>query len=198
MRPDGHAVLCGQREFKDMMARVPAAVAVVTAVVESEPVGLTATSVCSVSVHPATLMVAIDHESRSVHAFRNADRVTVSFLSTGQEDLAALFATRGSDKFAATGIETRGALPPRVLGSLAVADCRRYMSHDIAGHLLLFLQVESAETGKGAPLVWVDRGFAGIASGAHDASEAPSDGDGAENRGISMNGRGCTANEQCS
>ncbi|THV37607.1 flavin reductase family protein [Glycomyces buryatensis] len=162
MRPDEHAVLCGQREFKDMMARVPAAVAIVTAVVEGELVGLTATSVCSVSANPATLIVAIDHESRSVHAFRNADRVAVNFLSTGQEDLAELFATRGSDKFAAAEIEFRGALPPRVLGSVAVADCRRHMSHDVADHLLLFLQVESAETGRGAPLVWMDRGFAGV------------------------------------
>jgi flavin reductase (DIM6/NTAB) family NADH-FMN oxidoreductase RutF len=145
-----------------MMARIPAAVAVVTTVVEGEAVGLTATSVCSVSADPATLMVAIDHGSRSIRAFRNADRVAVSFLSSGQESLAEQFAIRGSDKFAAAGIEFREALPPRVLGCRALADCRRRMSHDVADHLLLFLEVERAETGGGAPLLWMDRRFAEV------------------------------------
>lgn len=78
----------------------PAGVAVVTADPGDGPVGLTATSVSSVSMDPPAIALSLSAFSSATPGIRAADHVVVHLLSKDQLDLAQLFATRGVDRFA--------------------------------------------------------------------------------------------------
>lgn len=82
----------------------PAGVAVVTADPGEGPVGLTATSVTSVSVDPPTIAFSLSAMSSSGAKIRSAEHVVVHLLSVDQIGIAQLFATSGIDRFADTAM----------------------------------------------------------------------------------------------
>lgn len=87
-------------EFKLAFRNHPAGVAVITANAGDGPVGLTATSVFTVSADPAILVFAISGKSSSAPTMGKADTVVVHLLGADQVDVAKLFATSGVDRFA--------------------------------------------------------------------------------------------------
>jgi flavin reductase (DIM6/NTAB) family NADH-FMN oxidoreductase RutF len=87
-------------EFKLAFRNHPAGVAVITADAGDGPVGLTATSVFSVSAEPALLVFSISGQSSSAPTIQKADTVVVHILGADQLDVAKLFATSGVDRFA--------------------------------------------------------------------------------------------------
>jgi len=87
-------------DFKLAFRNHPAGVAVITADAGDGPVGLTATSVFSVSADPAILVFSISGQSSSAPTIEKADTVVVHLLGADQLDVAKLFATSGVDRFA--------------------------------------------------------------------------------------------------
>ncbi|CAN5287628.1 flavin reductase family protein [soil metagenome] len=87
-------------EFKLAFRNHPAGVAVITADAGDGPVGLTATSVFSVSAEPPLLVFSISALSSSAPTIQKADTVVVHLLGADQLDIAKLFATSGVDRFA--------------------------------------------------------------------------------------------------
>ncbi|MDQ1584446.1 MAG: hypothetical protein QOF36_2500 [Microbacteriaceae bacterium] len=87
-------------EFKLAFRNHPAGVAVITADAGDGPVGLTATSVFSVSAEPALLVFSISGQSSSAPTIHKADTVVVHLLGADQLEIAKLFATSGVDRFA--------------------------------------------------------------------------------------------------
>jgi flavin reductase (DIM6/NTAB) family NADH-FMN oxidoreductase RutF len=87
-------------EFKLAFRNHPAGVAVITADAGDGPVGLTATSVFSVSAEPPLLVFSISGQSSSAPTIERADTVVVHLLGADQLDVAKLFATSGVDRFA--------------------------------------------------------------------------------------------------
>jgi flavin reductase (DIM6/NTAB) family NADH-FMN oxidoreductase RutF len=94
-------------EFKAAFRNHPAGVAVITADAGDGPVGLTATSVISVSAEPPLLVFSISAQSSSTPTIKAANTVVVHLLGADQLDLARLCSTSGIDRFADTGIWTR-------------------------------------------------------------------------------------------
>lgn len=97
----------GPDEFKRAFRNHAAGVAVITADAGDGPVGLTATSVFSVSAEPALLVFSISAQSSSAPTLLRAEHVVVHLLAEGQLDLAQLCATSGVDRFADPTIWTR-------------------------------------------------------------------------------------------
>ncbi|CAD6002277.1 flavin reductase family protein [Agreia sp. COWG] len=89
-------------EFKAVFRNHPAGVAVITADAGDGPVGLTATSVFSVSTEPPLLVFSVSGQSSSSPTIRRAETVVVHLLASEQLDLAVLCATSGIDRFADT------------------------------------------------------------------------------------------------
>ena len=89
-------------EFKSAFRNHPGGVAVITADAGNGPVGLTATSVISVSVDPPILAFSVSELSSSTPTIRSADTVVVHLLSAEQLHIAELCATSGIDRFADT------------------------------------------------------------------------------------------------
>ena len=94
-------------EFKLAFRNHAAGVAVITADDGEGPVGLTATSVFSVSAEPPLLVFSISAHSSSAPTLLRAENVVVHLLAEDQLDLAQLCATSGVDRFADSGIWTR-------------------------------------------------------------------------------------------
>lgn len=94
-------------EFKVAFRNHPAGVAVITADAGEGPVGLTATSVFSVSAEPPLLVFSLSSQSSSAPTIRRADTVIVHLLGAEQLEIAKLCATSGIDRFADTTIWDR-------------------------------------------------------------------------------------------
>ncbi|MDH6237794.1 flavin reductase family protein [Cryobacterium sp. CG_9.6] len=94
-------------DFKLAFRNHPAGVAVITADAGDGPVGLTATSVFSVSAEPPLLVFSLSDQSSSAPTIGRADTVVVHLLGADQLSIAQLCATSGIDRFADTEIWDR-------------------------------------------------------------------------------------------
>ncbi|MDH2442573.1 flavin reductase family protein [Amnibacterium sp. CER49] len=94
-------------DFKTAFRNHAAGVAVITADAGDGPVGLTATSVFSVSAEPPLLIFSVSSSSSASPTLQRADTVIVHLLGAAQVDLARLCATSGIDRFADRSIWDR-------------------------------------------------------------------------------------------
>ena len=86
--------------LRQAFRRHAAGVTVVTLAGPAGPVGFTATSVASLSAQPPLLSFSLATTSSSAPAMLEAETLVVHLLSSGQEELARRFSTRGVDRFA--------------------------------------------------------------------------------------------------
>lgn len=93
--------------FKSAFRRHPGGVAVITADCGQGPVGLTATSVTSLSASPPQLIFTVTDASSSAPTIGKSDSVVVHLLDAEDLSLAQLCATSGIDRFADTTLWDR-------------------------------------------------------------------------------------------
>ena len=93
--------------FKRVFRNHAASVAIITADAGNGPVGLTATSVFSVSAEPALLVFSVSDDSSSARTLGKTENVVIHLLSADQVDLAKLCAKSGVDRFADTSLWDR-------------------------------------------------------------------------------------------
>ncbi len=91
------------RAYRDTIGRFPTGVAVVTATGPGGPAGMTTNAVTSLSLDPLLLLVCFELRSRTLEVVRTSRRFAVNVLRAGDEELAAVFASKrvGPEKFAA-------------------------------------------------------------------------------------------------
>ena len=144
------------------MRRFPAGVAVVTVAVEDADVGLTVSSLVSLSLEPPLVGISISRFAALHELLREADVFGVSILAAGQEHLAQHFA-RGVPPIALwTGIERRPGASgvPLLEGALGWLECRLAAEHETGDHTLFVGEVTAAERGGGdPPLVHVGQAY---------------------------------------
>jgi flavin reductase (DIM6/NTAB) family NADH-FMN oxidoreductase RutF len=141
------------RAFLAAMASLAAGVAVVSARDGAgRPVGLTATSVTSLSVAPPALLVSVGHSRRSHAALTAGAGFAVHLLRADQEALAYRFASRADDKFAGLDWAWEDGVPV-LADALATVRCvtgARFAHHD---HTLVVGEVGGVRLGAGDPLI---------------------------------------------
>ena len=158
----------GPDDFKAVFRRHPAGVAVITAKVGDRLVGLTATSVISVSADPPILAFSIDSGSSSWPALAEAETLVINFLAARQVDLSARFATSGIDRFAGGGWSLLPTGEPVLDGSPAWLRGTIIQRTPVGHSFLVAVQVlESGRPAAGAPLVYHDRAYHAV--GEHTA-----------------------------
>jgi flavin reductase (DIM6/NTAB) family NADH-FMN oxidoreductase RutF len=124
-------------------------------------VGLTATSVISVSAEPPVLAFSIAASSSSWPALSRATTVAASFLADDQDDVSARFSTSGIDRFAAGGWSLLPTGEPVIDGALSWV-WGSVVSRTAVGRsfLVAVLALESANARSEAnPLVYHDRTY---------------------------------------
>src|SRR2546427_13107092 len=85
--------------FRQLLGRFATGVTVVTARnAAGDPIGMTASSVASVSLHPPLLLVSVSREHDMHAALRTAQHFVFNVLAADQEDLARRFAAEHPDR----------------------------------------------------------------------------------------------------
>ncbi len=161
--------------FKSGMRRLAAGVSVVTTREGEERHGLVATSVCSVSVEPPTLLVCINRVSASHAAIRRAGFFCINLLRESDDEIARRFTTpaererRFLDRewtMLATGA-------PALVGALASFDNEVVEAVEVQSHTVFIGRVKAVELWQPdiASLVYLDGGFDILRSGRQTKNE---------------------------
>lgn len=150
--------------FRQAMSRVAASVHLVTTDGPAGRRGVTATSVCSVSDDPATLLVCLNVSSASNERFAANGVLAVNTLGAESETLARAFAGEGkleADERFARGIWSRLETGAPVLdAALASFDCRIVESRIVATHHVIVAEVAAIRMGpEGASLLYRERQY---------------------------------------
>jgi flavin reductase len=143
--------LVDRQTFRDAMARLGAAVNVVTTTGPDGPRGLTASAVCSVTDDPPTLLLCINRESEMNEAFRSSGVLCVNTLAASQEELSPLFAgftgVPQTQRFESGQWTTLVTGAPVLAGAVVSFDCRVAQSTEVGTHTVFFCEVEAIQTG---------------------------------------------------
>jgi flavin reductase len=154
-----------REQFRDAMARLGAAVSIVTTDGPAGRAGFTASAVCSVTDDPPTLLVCLNRASRGNAMFKANGVLCVNTLAAGCRALSDAFAGRGgldSDaRFALGRWSTLVTGSPVLEGSAVVAfDCRIAEVLEKGTHSVLFAEIDAIRQGAaGAALIWYGRGY---------------------------------------
>ncbi|WP_214409427.1 flavin reductase family protein [Sphaerisporangium fuscum] len=142
--------------FRRALAVHAAGVVVVTAQTEGVPVGLTATSFSSVSLNPPLVSFYVDQSSTTWPWLRQAGSFAVNVLASDQADLAARFARKGIDRFAAPTRWTAGPDGVPLLSDVSAhLVCTPHTTVEIGDHILVVGMVRKTGIGSaGRPLLY--------------------------------------------
>lgn len=147
--------------YRNGMARLAAAVTIVTTDGPAGRAGFAATAVTSVSDNPPTLLVCLNKGSSAYPAVSANGLVSVNVLSAEHEPVSRLFGgkTPVDERFAAASWETTVSGTPRLSDALVSFECRITEVHDGSTHDVLFCEVLDVTTREdGKALVYFDRG----------------------------------------
>ncbi|MBC8130040.1 MAG: flavin reductase [Rhizobiaceae bacterium] len=146
------------------MSRFAAAVHLVTSDGPAGRRGVTATSVCSVSDSPATILVCLNTSSVANLKFEANGCFAVNLLSSRDEALSRAFAGEGDlspeERFACGGFEPLATGAPVLATALAAFDCRLVETRIVATHHVMIGEVAGLRLGDpGDALIYRDRGY---------------------------------------
>lgn len=147
-------------EFRSLMSRHPAGVAIVTTTApEGEPWGMTCSSVASVALRPPTLLVCLRAESPTLAALLRVSAFAVNLLHDRAEPVANLFASGSPDRFEKVewAVAPESGLPHLTEDAHTVADCRVSATLPVGDHVVVFgevLRVEARTDGPVSPLLY--------------------------------------------
>ena len=114
-------------EFRGAMRALAGGVSVISVGRGKDISGMTVTSVTSLSVEPATLLVSVNRQSSSWPLLQRYGAFGVNILTAEQLDVAERFAgkggLKGAERFAGAQWVTRATGVPLLVGSLASIDC---------------------------------------------------------------------------
>jgi len=141
--------------FREVFGRFATGVAVITSAGRAGVGGMTANAICSLSLDPLLALVCFENNARTLPIVRDAGRFGVNILSTEQEDLAGVFASKlpEEEKLESVGHRFEQGVPI-ISGSIAWAACE--LRELIAGgdHTIAIGEVIDLGLGTGDPLLW--------------------------------------------
>ncbi|MBT9372895.1 flavin reductase [Rhizobium sp. CSW-27] len=136
-------------DFRNAMARLGAAVHIITTDGAAGRAGFAATAVCSVTDTPPTLLVCLNRSSSVFSAFEANGVLSVNTLGPGHVRLSSLFGgkTPVEERFAAADWMTGETGAPVLCDAVVSFDCRVAEAVDIGTHKVLFCRVVTLRSG---------------------------------------------------
>lgn len=139
----------------------------VTAITTQEagiPSGLIATSVCSLSVDPATILICVNKTASPHDVILRSKSFAVNLLSTEQASVAKRFtSSKGADRFDPEQWEDGVTGAPTLIDSVVSFDCNLIAVHDGFTHSIMVGQIANVKINDGEVancLLWHRHGFA--------------------------------------
>ena len=159
-----------QQNFRDAMARLTAAVSIITSDGPAGLCGCTASAVCSVSDAPPILLVCINRSSRNNALLKANGRLCVNVLEASQQALALQFSKSGTtaeERFAGAHwvlpgahVQQSSALAlPRLDGALVSLECVITETAEVGSHSVFYCTVNVQFGQPGDALVYYERDF---------------------------------------
>lgn len=160
-------------KYRDVIRHLAAGVTIITSSLAGEPVGLTATAVCSVSASPPLLLISLNAASRTAQGVAETGRFAVHLLPHRGRKYAEQFASRGShfESIQFTRHSTVGV--PVLTDVLGYFVCEVEQRNPAADHMVFVGRVLECELRDQAPdpLLYFDRGYRRLAAGVEPGAE---------------------------
>lgn len=142
--------------FRQLLCRFATGVTVITTRNEhGQPVGMTASSLASVSLSPPLISVCIDMTADMHRALAASGTFVINILAADQEAISTRFARDPADgRF--EGVEWEASNDGHILlaNTLAHITCERYADFPLGDHTLFVGRVTGGATAAGDPLLY--------------------------------------------
>ena len=149
--------------FRELMGRFATGVTIITVNgPEGRALGMTASSLASVSLHPPLVSVCIDHSAELHDAIVAADEFVVNILASHQEGLSRRFADRHEDRFQGVGYHRSPEGLVLLDGALAHIECERHAVYPGGDHSIVLGRVVGGATADGHPLLYYRGGYGAL------------------------------------
>jgi flavin reductase (DIM6/NTAB) family NADH-FMN oxidoreductase RutF len=150
-------------QFRQLLGRFATGVTILTVVKpEGRPLGMTANSVASVSLHPPLISVCVDREAEMHDVILSAPQFVVNVLASPQEALARRFADKHEDRFDGIGYHLSADGLVLLDGALTHVECERYAQYPGGDHSIVLGRVIGGATNDGRPLLYYRGGYAAL------------------------------------
>jgi flavin reductase (DIM6/NTAB) family NADH-FMN oxidoreductase RutF len=148
-------------ELRGLMRFVPHNVAVLAVDHDGNRMGVTISSLVSLSLDPPLIGISIGKQASLYELLREAGSFSVSLLGDGQADLAQRFAAGRPPIVHWDGVATKpGRFAPLIEGALGWIEARVVSETDAGDHTFFICEVVSVERGPAASaLMYRDRSF---------------------------------------
>ena len=144
-----------KEEFRSALSRFASGVTVVTTKDSSGKLyGITVSAFCSVSLEPPLILICIEKDTGSHHAFEQSRAFVVNILREDQQHISDRFASPLDDKFGEISYRSGIEDLPVLEDALANLECRLRYSHEGGDHTIFVGEVEKATVNGGEPLLY--------------------------------------------
>ncbi|MFO7634314.1 MAG: flavin reductase family protein [Caldilinea sp.] len=147
--------------FKEALAHWASGVTVVTTRVDGKPVGITASSLTSVSLDPPQILICVSRKLFTHQAIEQSGVFAVNILGTDHLEWGMRFAgmiPELSDRFAGMELQQGVTGAPILPDVLAWIDCRLRHAYDGGDHTIFVGEVMAAgATEERSPLLYFNR-----------------------------------------
>jgi len=144
-----------KEEFRAALSRFASGVTVVTTKDGSGKLyGITVSAFCSVSLTPPLVLICIEKNTGSHHAFEQSRVFVVNILRENQQRISDHFASPLEDKFSEISYRSGIENLPVLEDALANLECRLRYSHEGGDHTIFVGEVEKATVNGIKPLLY--------------------------------------------
>ena len=153
-------------QFRQLLGRFTTGVTVLTArAADGRPVGMTASSVASVSLDPPLLLVSVDRRHEMHEAMQAAQHFVLNVLAADQEAVSRRFAGTDEDRFDDIRYHenTRGI--PVLDGVVASIECLKQGAVPAGDHTVFFGLVVGGSVTDRHPLFYYRGGYSSLHGG---------------------------------
>jgi flavin reductase (DIM6/NTAB) family NADH-FMN oxidoreductase RutF/DNA-binding IclR family transcriptional regulator len=149
--------------YREVMGHYPTGVAVVTGMVDGEPVGMVVGTFSSVSMDPPLVTFMPQTTSRTWARLAGADAWCINVLAHDQLALCRTMAIPGDDKFASVAWRPSPLGAPALDDAVAQVHCRPHSSIEAGDHIIVLCAVAAMDVSRPVtPLLFFQGGYGGF------------------------------------
>ncbi len=151
--------MSNSRDFRDVLGRYPTGVAIITARVKGQAVGVTVNSFASVSLDPPLVLWSIERDRERYDLFRDVEDYAINILAADQSGWAHECAI--NPDLSACGIVISTDDTPIIDDCVAYLRCQRRVIYPGGDHDIILGEVMAHETRRDVPALVFYRGAYG-------------------------------------
>jgi flavin reductase (DIM6/NTAB) family NADH-FMN oxidoreductase RutF len=150
--------------FRQLLGRFATGVTVVTTRAPSggEPIGMTASSVASVSLDPPLVLVSVDRGHDMHAALEGGSHFVLNVLAADQEAVSRRFAADAPNRFSGVGFHTNKQGIAVLDGVVAHIECEKQTTIPAGDHTVFVGLVVGGTVSDRRPLLYYRGGYAGL------------------------------------